>query len=55
MSFTDIHPTGIGPQREPSLFHPSPVAGYPKAYNIEMDPHEDLVDADYSAGQQALP
>ncbi len=42
--FTDIHPTGIGPQREPGIFSTSaPMAGYPKAYNIEMDPHEDLV------------
>ena len=42
--FTDIHPTGIGPQREPGIFSASaPLAGYPKAYNIEMDPHEDLV------------
>lgn len=44
MYFTDVHPTGIGPQREPGLFSASaPMAGYPKAYNIEMDPHEDLV------------
>lgn len=42
--FTDVHPTGIGPQREPGIFSASaPMAGYPKAYNIEMDPHEDLV------------
>jgi arylsulfatase A-like enzyme len=42
--FTDIHPTGIGPQREPGIFSASaPMAGYPKIYNIEMDPHEDLV------------
>jgi arylsulfatase len=42
--FTDIHPTGIGPQREPGIFSASaPMAGYPKVYNIEMDPHEDLV------------
>ena len=41
--FTDIHPTGTGPQREPGIFSAnSPMAGYPKAYNIEMDPHEDL-------------
>src|SRR6266568_839209 len=44
MYFTDVHPTGIGPQREPGLFSASaPMAGYPKIYNIEMDPHEDLV------------
>ena len=42
--FTDVHPTGIGPQREPGMFSASaPMAGYPKAFNIEMDPHEDLV------------
>src|SRR5258708_6718039 len=42
--FTDIHPTGTGPQREPGIFSASaPMAGYPKVYNIEMDPHEDLV------------
>jgi arylsulfatase A-like enzyme len=42
--FTDIHPTGIGPQREPGPFSASaPMAGYPKVYNIEMDPHEDLI------------
>ena len=40
--YTDVHPTGIGPQREPGIFSAnSPMAGYPKAYNIEMDPHED--------------
>jgi arylsulfatase A-like enzyme len=43
MYFTDIHPTGIGPQRDPGMFSASaPMAGYPKIYNIEMDPHEDL-------------
>jgi arylsulfatase A-like enzyme len=42
--FTDIHPTGTGPQREPGIFSASvPMAGYLKVYNIEMDPHEDLV------------
>ena len=42
--FTDVHPTGIGPQREPGLFSASaPLAGYPLVYNVEMDPHEDLV------------
>jgi arylsulfatase len=42
--FTDIHPTGTGPQRQPGIFSASaPMAGYPKVYNIEMDPHEDLV------------
>jgi arylsulfatase A-like enzyme len=43
MYFTDVQPTGIGPQRQPGLFSSSaPMAGYPKIYNIEMDPHEDL-------------
>jgi arylsulfatase len=42
--FTDIHPTGSGPQRQPGIFSASAaMAGYPKMYNIEMDPHEDLV------------
>lgn len=42
--FTDMQPTGIGPQREPGIFSTnSPMAGYPKVYNIEMDPHEDLI------------
>ena len=44
MYFTDIHPTGIGPQRQPGVFSASsPLAGYPIVYNIEMDPHEDLI------------
>jgi arylsulfatase A-like enzyme len=44
MYFTDVHPTGMGPQREPGVFSTSaPLAGYPLVYNIEMDPHEDLV------------
>ena len=43
MHFTDVQPTGIGPQRQPGMFSSSaPMAGYPKIYNIEMDPHEDL-------------
>ncbi|SLM49505.1 Arylsulfatase A family protein [Nitrospira japonica] len=43
MYFTDIHPTGQGPQRQPGIFSTSaPLAGYPILYNIEMDPHEDL-------------
>ena len=41
--FTDVHPTGSGPQRQPGMFSASaPMAGYPKVYNIEMDPHEEL-------------
>lgn len=44
MYFTDVHPTGSGSQRQPGIFSASaPMAGYPRAYNIEMDPHEDLV------------
>ncbi|MBC6982149.1 arylsulfatase [Caulobacter sp. 17J80-11] len=40
--FTDIYPTGVGPQRAPGLGSASaPMAGYPKVFNIEMDPHED--------------
>jgi arylsulfatase len=43
MYFTDVQPTGIGPQRQPGMFSANaPMAGYPKIYNIEMDPHEDL-------------
>jgi arylsulfatase A-like enzyme len=42
--FTDVHPTGDGPQREPGIFSASArMAGYPKVYNVEMDPHEDLI------------
>jgi arylsulfatase A-like enzyme len=41
--FTDIHPTGVGPQHQPGLVSANvPMAGYPKIFNIEMDPHEDL-------------
>jgi arylsulfatase len=40
---TDMHPTGIGPQRlAGTMSANSPMGGYPKTYNIEMDPHEDL-------------
>jgi arylsulfatase len=43
MYFTDVHPTGEGPQRLRGIQSASsPMAGYPKVYNIEMDPHEDL-------------
>ncbi len=42
--FSDVHPSGIGPQRQPGLFAASsPMVNWPKVYNIEMDPHEDLV------------
>lgn len=41
--FTDVHPTGVGPQRQPGWLSTSaPLIGYPKLFNIEMDPHEDL-------------
>ncbi len=41
--FTDIYPSGIGPQRQPGLLSANaPMAGYPKVFNIEMDPHENL-------------
>lgn len=44
MYFTDIYPTGIGPQRQPGVFSANaPMAGYPKVFNIETDPHEDLI------------
>jgi arylsulfatase len=40
--FTDVHPTGIGPERLPGVASASgQMAGYPKLYNVEMDPHED--------------
>jgi arylsulfatase len=42
--FTDMHPTGIGPQRLGGVVSSSgSMAGYPKIYNIELDPHEDHV------------
>jgi len=41
--FTDVYPTGTGSQRVGATGAASaPMAGYAKAYNIEMDPHEDL-------------
>ena len=42
--FTDVHPGGMGPQRQPGMGSSSaPLAGYPRVFNIEMDPHEDLM------------
>jgi arylsulfatase A-like enzyme len=39
---TDMHPTGTGPQRlSGTQSANSPMGGYPKLYNIEMDQHED--------------
>ena len=42
--FTDMHPTGEGQQRMSGFLGSSngSMAGYPRIYNIEMDPHEDL-------------
>jgi arylsulfatase len=41
--FTDMEPTGMGPQRLlGTQTSNARMAGYPKLYNIEMDPHEDL-------------
>ena len=42
--FTDVHPTGTGLQaRARHVLGQRPMAGYPKVFNIEMDPHEVLV------------
>ena len=41
--FTDMRPTGAGPQMLDGAGSTSAaMAGYPKLYNIEMDPHENL-------------
>jgi arylsulfatase len=41
--FTDMRPTGAGPQMlDGAASTSAAMAGYPKVYNIEMDPHEDL-------------
>lgn len=41
--FTDMHSTGEGPQRLGGIASAdAPMAGYPRVYNIEADPHEDL-------------
>jgi arylsulfatase A-like enzyme len=41
--FTDMRPTGQGPQIVGGLASTNAeMAGYPKLYNIEADPHEDL-------------
>ena len=38
---TDVHPTGIGPQREPGMLSAgAPMAVYPKVYDIEIDPKD---------------
>jgi len=43
MYFTDVHPTGSGPQRQPGIFSERIDGRLSQGYNIEMDPHEDLV------------
>jgi len=49
--FTNLQPSGIGPQREPGIFSSNaPMAGYPRVYNIQMDPHEDLWSGECLAG-----
>lgn len=41
--FTDMHSTGEGPQRLGGVGSASaPMAGYPRVFDIEADPHEDL-------------
>jgi arylsulfatase len=45
--FTDTHPTGEGPQRLPGMQSANSAMDYPKVYNIEMDPHEELNVATY--------
>jgi arylsulfatase len=41
--FTDMHATGEGPQRlGGTASADAPMAGYPRIYNVEADPHEDL-------------
>ena len=48
------HPTGIGPQRDPGMFSASAsMAGYPKNYNIEMDPQRISRSARFSGGRLA--
>jgi arylsulfatase len=40
---TDQSPTGIGTERSVGMgTSNSPMSGYPKIFNIEMDPHEDI-------------
>jgi arylsulfatase len=40
--FYDMNPTGQGPQRLDGLYSNIAPMQFPKVYNIEMDPHEDL-------------
>jgi arylsulfatase len=40
--FTDVYPTGSGLQRQAGMLAGNaPMVGYPKVYNIEMDPREE--------------
>jgi hypothetical protein len=49
--FTDMLPTGGGTQRLLRMESADAAnAGYPKIYNVEMDPYEDLNVADCSLG-----
>jgi len=40
--FKDMHQTGTGPQMLGGLYVTNGAMWFPKVYNIEMDPHEDL-------------
>jgi len=40
--FKDMHPTGNGPQMLGGMYVANGPMWFPKVYNIEMDPHEDL-------------
>jgi arylsulfatase len=42
MYFKDMQLTGSGPQMLGGIYESSSQIYYPKVYNIEMDPHEDL-------------
>jgi arylsulfatase len=56
--FTDMHSTGEGPQRlGGAASADAPMAGYPRMYNIEADPHEDLNVAAFNtwAASQYIP
>jgi hypothetical protein len=55
IDFTHVHPSGIGLQREPGVFSASiPMAAYQKMYDIEMDPHENLIVAGMFGGFRDL-
>jgi arylsulfatase len=40
--FADVPPTGIGPQRLAGMASAIAPLAYPRVFDIEMDPHEDL-------------